>query len=460
MLKGLFWNIIYIILDILIYMLTGDALFNNWTEFELIALRASLVMLLSFYILYCADKKQIDLYISMFILMLFTAHFGHIWYMTIFTDQDRIYGFLNLLEHFSEQEIIQACHFSMITIILIISGILLTFSSNYHKQNNIKKVHIRSFNHDKIVGWAFIILFIPFQLVILHLRYQMFYTSGYLASVLSVTQIPGIISTLGGLSSTGMALLLFSYQNYVFKQSLLFIIFIGYFAFFMTIGWRNTAFTNSVILSIIFFSTVKLNKRQRNITLATLIALALIAISASRVIRSGLTLSLSWGTFIEIMPQLLMEFGSALYSVIMSIKTVGSLLPEWHGMGYLAHLLTILPNVFGIGDGLSYYIVEHFLPNTIGRGGSMIAELYCNFSYAGYLFAPIIGMLVGIVAWQFKKGIIESNPFIIAVCYPFMTTSLFWIRHSVSSIYRAFFWNLFALIFITFIIKVAKKCRS
>ena len=447
----------YIILNIIIYMITSHIMFDNWTTFDLITLRTSLAMLLSFYILYYANKKQIDLYISIFVLMLFTAHFGQIWYMSLFADQERIYGFLNLLEYFSVQEIIQACHFSMITIILIICGILLTFSSDRNEQHYVKIMHNGILNHYRIAGWAFIVLFIPFQLAIVRLRYQTFYNSGYLASVLSVTEVPGIIAALGGLSSTGMALLLFSYKDHILKQSLLFITFIGYFAFFLTIGWRNIAFTNAVILIILFFSTVKLDKHHKQIALITLIGIALIAISASRVIRDRAVLSLSVNTLINIIPQLLMEFGSALYSVIMSINSVGDLLPSWYGMGYIAHLLTILPNVFGIGDGLSYYLVEHFLPNTIGRGGSMIAELYCNFLYAGYLFAPLIGMLVGIIARQFKKGIIENKPFIIAVCYPFMTASLFWIRHSVSSIYRAFFWNLFALIFITSIITMAKQ---
>ena len=387
--------------------------------------------------------------------MLFVAHYGQIWYVAWFNETDYLLGFTNILNIFTPENIIRSCNFSTIAIIFMISGIIFIFNLNYRKTNTaeVDKFHC-SLTLYKHVAWAFIFLFFPFQIYILYLRYYTFNTAGYLASVLSVSKVPGILSAFGELSSTGMALLLVSYQNNIKKQSVCFLFLSIYFSVFMVIGWRNTAVTNLIILGIIFFSTVKLSTCHKKVLGFVLISLAVIAINVSRETRSGTSISI--GEIFRVIPLLLMDFGAALYSLIESLIHVGVTQPEWYGVGYVAHAITIFPNIFGIYDGLTYYIVEHFLPETIGKGGSIIAELYCNFLYSGCLFAPFIGILIGWVSCLFSREL-KGNPFIIAALYPFMVSSLFWIRNSISSVYRATFWNLIVLIFLTYLFTLPKK---
>ena len=422
-----------------------------------IALRSLCIMLVSFISLYFIGGNKIDLYIFAFIIMLFCGHFGQIWYLAYFTDSELIHGFVNVLPNFLQEDIIKACNFSMIIIVLIITGILF-IASLYNKNMTFKTITDTNIIKYKWVGLIFILLFFPFQLYILHLRVHEFYISGYSLSLAVMLQTPGVVSALGNLSMTGIALLLMVCQRSVIKQCIYFFIIVCYFGFFMTIGWRNTAFTNSIVLGIIFIFTVRLSSFKKILIVIFLLGITILALNISRVIRSGMSMTLSPNGIIKIIPLVLMEFGTALYPVVEAVRTVGSTREEWLGVGYIIHILTIFPNIFGILNGLTYYMVEHFLCIT-GKGGSIIAEIYCNFINVGYLFAPFLGITMGWLSYQFKKAILENNLFIIALLYPVMVSSLFWVRNSINPIYRAFFWNLIALLFIVCLVKSFGKYR-
>src|SRR5699024_2470546 len=99
-----------------------------------------------------------------------------------------------------------------------------------------------------------------------------------------------------------------------------------------------------------------------------------------------------------------------------------------------------LPNVGGIFTEINNaaFFYKGYAQNYMG--GSIIAEIYANFGYLFFIPAILIGIFVSKFSNAFETAVDKKRYLLITFMTLLFTGTMWWVRDTVSSIWRNFIW--------------------
>ena len=190
---------------------------------------------------------------------------------------------------------------------------------------------------------------------------------------------------------------------------------------------------------------VKNNKFLRIIAILVIFVFSIIMVNAVRVLRgSGFVdifsiLSTMNGS--NIIYDMCKELGFTQVDTVVAIENIKEI-PYLHGSSYINSICTILPNIGGLfSDTIRnfYFIYELQKYRFLNYGGSIVAEAFMNFSYAGCLLFFPIGIFIQKINSKIKNIDLldmEWQIFIIAICFRLIS----WTRGYFFAIVRIPIW--------------------
>lgn len=156
----------------------------------------------------------------------------------------------------------------------------------------------------------------------------------------------------------------------------------------------------------------------------------------------------------------LSEFGSTFSTLCFTIKSNPS--PTF-GLNYIFPIILILPNIAGFNSGVVDQMIFTKHINTFNQpiGGSYIAELFYSFHWFGWIFAIVLGILIGYISFKISQSQKDKNYFTYLLFSYSMPLLFFWIRGYFGAIYRELIWHgSFAICFIFVLHFLQKKYRK
>ena len=150
------------------------------------------------------------------------------------------------------------------------------------------------------------------------------------------------------------------------------------------------------------------------------------------------------------------EFGGTMISLIYIMRFVPVVSPHGCGVGYVAGLLNVFPNIGGfLSNFREEMVFVYALPPEVSfsLGGSYIGELYYNFGYFSIFFALILGIVIGIIFNLLQQMEEENKSLVFPVCICIFATLLWWIRDYFSGIIREIVWVSIFIIIVNLILK-------
>ena len=184
-------------------------------------------------------------------------------------------------------------------------------------------------------------------------------------------------------------------------------------------------------------------------------------VSTISIVRSspGIDLSTFFSSFLNLKNNVILmvleEFGCSIYSVILPMEQVPSIVGYGMGNSYIKSIPLFLVNLPGID--IQKYMADscyiNHLQGTLSMGGHIIGELYYNFgSFFSLFFALIIGIIIGRLSYifelLFKTKVNVTSLFYIMV----MHSLIVWIRDYFSCLIRPIIWGAIIIVIINLFI--------
>lgn len=156
----------------------------------------------------------------------------------------------------------------------------------------------------------------------------------------------------------------------------------------------------------------------------------------------------------------LSEFGSTFSTACF---TVASNPGPTFGLNYILPIILVLPNIGGFNANVVNQMIYTNHINTFNQpiGGSYIGELFYSFHWGGFLFAFILGLLLGFIYYGMVISR-KNKQYFLYLLFAYITPLLFfWIRGYFGAIYREYIWHCgFAILLIVFFKFLSQKYKK
>lgn len=384
----------------------------------------------------------------LFIFAIYIFNFGQllIWYIDSFNSNIEFIIFTRL----SSQDLVSASKFALIGFVLFHLGGLLyllfakkNFSVNIKLENNedlvLRKIY-------KLGVVLLIISFIPAFIYDFTLM-KASINGGYIFARANKIQY-GIWSDMYRLFKASLIILVIGLNKEKKKASLIVFVSIVYSTLRMILfGERGFEIIFIFVLLWLYHTLIKpFNTNKRSvIKLIILIIILTILMTFIVDIRTISKNNLDIVSYLKMaiennpIKRQLIEFGSTLISLGLTMHYIPSHTSYFYGSTYLYSFLTVLPNIGGFLNPILKNIkigtiLQRYYSGALG--GSYLAELYLNFSWFGLLGSALFGLYIAKIDYQIYLSIIKKR-YISIVNYSNLITILLWfVRSSFSEIPR------------------------
>lgn len=418
---------------------------------------------------YFFETKQNHKIYSMyfiFLILLLIFHFGQIFIFSVGlgnTIEESVIS-ANVIKDMPISTVISSIKFSTIAVFLLNEGAQYVFKRSNDSANVEKEYERYELKLSIITGIVLLVISLPFMIMYDSSYFAYSLSSGYLgSSQLSVNY--GLTDDLARLFKVSMIFLIIGNKN---KKKLAYSIIIGNIMYsilkIIIIGQRGYETIFILVIIWLYFLLFKQLNLGRFIGLAVLGILFLAILSVTVIFRDG-TESFGFANILSYLTNknpiisTINEYGSSLYTVQLFIDYVPDKMDYGLGSSYVLSLLSIFPNINGILNGplkLAYpnAILAKFVP---GIGGSIIGELYYNFSYLGAIIGGIIGCLIAKLSLSAENDIKKNKYFGLGISAVIFNNLLWIIRDSASVLPRNLLFAIGIPILIKFIFPKTKK---
>lgn len=440
-----FINTIFILI---IYYSSLNYTFENW-----VVSSAGLILLKLLVTLVYFRKNNINFFsfTNFFIVLLYLFHYGQMLVSGIFKRKD-FSTVTNWIFMTPQALVYNGIIFSLIITFFIEIGIILSVSKKQKVDR--KESKLVSNKVYKIVGWFFIIISFPIELSTTLQQIRVSLQSGYLASINEVG-VPGIVGLIGSLFYIGTIMLILVYLKEQRKviSSIIAIFLAVFLVLDMFSGGRHLSVMYLLLLVYIYnYKVRKIN--YKNIIFVIIMGILFLAfLNSVRDFRSLPNKNIS--DFLILLQYYLIEvnsfismieeLGGSILTVFLTIEQVPDHIPFALGRTYLQSLSTLLININGTLTDIFNYshfvrILQFFYSGNLSHvsslGGSIIAELYFNFSYFSILPAFLIGFTVNKISMNIEYHLINNDIYKFCFYIPIFIYGLIWVRDAFGTLVR------------------------
>lgn len=396
---------------------------------------------------------------GIFVVFLYVFHMGQFFLNVFF--ENYVYAKTNFLELIGIEEFYYSSVFSMVIITAIVIGIVLgnnlkatqkisSFLSKYKSHSFSQIVNKRKMI---VVGWFLILTTAPFHMRSAYGQILLTSAGNYFDAF--EYQMSGIMYTYTQFMLVGITLIMLGYADKKLKLVCVYLVTVAYFCWTMLSGGRGRAVIAIVFFTLLYLKLIKISLIKL-IPFAVAGYIGLIALSVISVARNegAITLNVllegfenSGSPFFRVLE----EFGGTQYTMALTMENIPKNFQYRFGSSYLLSLVSVLPNVGGIFTKLNNtaFFFDGYAQNYMG--GSIIAELYANFGYFFLIPAILIGIFISKLSNAFEKAIHKKTYILIPFMTLLFTGSMWWVRDTVSSIWRNFLW---AAIYLEILFKI------
>ncbi len=385
---------------------------------------------------------------GIFVIFLYVFHMGQ-FFLNVFCP-NYVYAKTNFLELVGAEKFFYSSVFSMAIITTIVIGIIWGngFKTNQVVHTFLSKYRRRSLSYefDKrkmiVVGWFLLFTTAPFHIRAAYGQILLTSSGNYFDAF--EYQISGTMYAYTQFMLVGITLLMLGYAEKKIKLACVYLITVAYFCWTMLSGGRGRA-----VIAIVFFTLLYLKLIKISLIKLVPFAIAgyvgLITLSIISVVRNegAITLNVLLKGFENSgspVLRALEEFGGTQYTMALTMENIPSNFQYRFGSSYLLSLASILPNVGGIFTEINNaaFFYNGYAQNYMG--GSIIAEIYANFGYLFFIPAILIGIFVSKFSNAFEKAVDKKRYLLIPFMTLLFTGTMWWVRDTVSSIWRNFIW--------------------
>lgn len=444
-------EIIISFLGLLTFPIKGE---QEWfIAFFIISL---LQLILHIFYLYNFEKKIISFPIF-FILLSYVFNFGHLPIKAFGKDFGK--NVLFPLWYIKFDIYKKAAFFTLLSQMMLVLGIIFIYrflekKGNITLFNKGKNISLKKI---KIIGLVCVCIGILPTLYIEVSKFLLFMQGGYLNTF--NLQVHDFVETVADFFNFGIFALVIGFSNEKRKANIIFFVTVVYKVVMMSCGGRGEAIVFLLGLFIVWEKyVVHLSKKQIIalcfIGYAGLVLLNFIA-SARNITSFNMkeifdifVYSLSNNQLIAT----LSEFGSTFATVCFTIKSNPS---QAYGLNYILPILLVIPNIGGFNSGVvdKMIFTKHIYTYKQPIGGSYIAELFYSYHWFGWLFAFVLGILIGFIAYQLVYQNKHKNYFLYLLFAYTMPLLFFWIRGYFGAVYRTYIWHCGFTLIIVFFMK-------
>ncbi len=397
---------------------------------------------------------------GLFILLSYIFHFGQV-FTNVFSPGYRSTSTNFLLINHDAN--LQALKFAF-NIITIISVFVLTSWNSKKPFLETKNYLSISLNELRILAWIVFFVTTPFEVLYFFKLISTARQGGAYGLIYHIS-ISGWQFQMGALSVLGFSLLICAYSEYKHISFTITAVACLFYCASMISGSRIYAV---VSICIILYCYINFVKKITPMRMVIYIAIGIVfATALHSIMRLRMQGAMTIGSIIghmktldnNIIVALLDEFGGTIYTVTVTIKEVPRYLSYNYGKSYVLSLATIGINIGGILDRVIKnveYTTSFITKYTFG--GSYIGELYYNFGYYAYIFAPLIGVFIGKISNAMNYYAEKRDYYRFSFFVMFMYGSLIWVRNYCNILARNIAWGAFLLVIIVHFIK--KKTRG
>lgn len=377
-----------------------------------------------------------------FVVLSFIFHFGQL-FVHVLTSNYQYISSNHLLIYPPSINII-ALMLSLNVIQIIVTTMLLC-GNNKTTYKYSEEYFLLTDRQVEIISWIILIITIPMKTNYTLVSIAQFRNIGYSSIIKGYS---GVFIQISNFVVLGFTLLLLSKRNNRTKQRFILIMEILYMIWTMLSGGRIYALLSITLLVYIFIKTGKKLNSKKYMSICVFTILLLQFISAITIARTqqnfgiGAIFAVSSNAQSSILLRLFDEFGSTIYTVIVSIAEIPSKLNYHYGGSYLKAWLLCGLNIGGILDGVKDAIEYPLLfSHRYSFGGSYIGELYYNFGYLCPIVAPLLGLLVVKISKKFDDALENYDMMKIAILIMPVYGLLGWVRGYFDGMTRSFVWG-------------------
>ncbi len=378
--------------------------------------------------------------VVIFVLLSFLFHFGQV-FTNIIAPNYKYIDSNFLLNNF--ENVKKSLLFSLNIIQIMMIGII---GVGVLQKNDITKTRVSRIYDMKTFGWIITIICTPLRIVYIVAQIGEVQENTYVSAVAS--GFSGVFIQLSLFCVIGFVILLLTYSDEPQKATIIFFIEMVLLMMMMLSGGRLFSISTILILAMCYFYAVKRPTLKQWVIffLTALILLKILTIITELRTTYNFTISKIFEALIhsdnEFLLRVFDEYGGTIYTVRNTFNEVPAYIDYHKGLSYLKSWLLVGLNFDGSLNEINQEVKYTMIFNRrYSYGGSYIGELYYNFGYFAYLFAPLIGVFAGKLSKGFEKNILNQNYYHLAF-YIMPVYALFgWVRGYFDSFTRSFVWG-------------------
>lgn len=440
---------LYIIVATITIMLVYNTVLNivfagNYHEW--MQLLAVVIVLLYIYDIFIMSIEKIKILslVFFFITLSYVFHFGQVFLNAFFTDYTYISS--NYLTIYTKELTKEALLFSLNIIQIVNSGVIIFNNNKSYEKRKLLHFNNISPRQMKFMGWIICLLTVPFKVIYTLTAITIVQNESYLES--AVAGYSGVFIQIGNFCIIGFVLLLLSYSNNIKRATIILCGELVFFLWTMMSGGRIYAVVGIIILCYCYFLIVKKVNFKNFIFLMLLGYLFLQVITIITELRMTTNFNVVTLMAELINPsnnfilRLLDEFGATQYTVIVTLAEVPDYLEYYLGQSYVKAWALAGVNIGGILAQIKEEIQYTYLfSRQYSFGGSYIGELYYNFGYYAYVFAPFVGMFVAKLSNSVEFYLKNRQYINFSLLIMPMWATLQWVRGYFDGFSRATIWG-------------------
>lgn len=433
----------------------GD--YNAWMQ-----LFAGIIILLYIYDIFVMSVQRIGI-LSLpffFITLSYVFHLGQVFLNAFFADYTYISS--NYLTIYTVELTKEALLFSLNVIQIVLIGIIMSSNNKNPKKKKMLCFNIISPRQMKFMGWVVCLITVPLKIAYTLTAISIVQNDSYLASI--VAGYSGVYIQFANFCVIGFVLLLLAYSDNVIKASLVLCAEMIFLLWTMMSGGRIYAVVSIIILCYCYFSNVKKINIKNVIVLLILCWFFLQGITVITQLR--MTNEFTLNTILEEMMnpsnnfilRLLDEFGGTQYTVIVTLAEVPDYIDYHMGQSYIKAWALAGVNIGGGLEQIQKDVQYTYLfSRRYSFGGTYIGELYYNFGYFAYVFAPFVGLIVAKLSNSIDYYLKNKEYVNFSLLVMPMWATLQWVRGYFDGFSRATIWG---AAFIILIYSIARRIKT
>lgn len=449
--------IIFFILQNLFLCIILNQKFEIWIKFLSVF---SVFLFLIDTIFFIILGKKIFSVGYIFVALSFLFHMGQVILHAFFKDYNYISA--DFIKIYPEQLTKSALLFSLNIIQIVTFFILLSTYSKIKRERMNSKFNKISNTQLKLVGWIMCIITVPMKFKYIKAAIDIVQDETYVSS--TVEGFSGVYIQISNFCIIAFVILLFAYSYNKVMQKIILFSSCLFFVWSMLSGGRIYGVISILILLLCY---IRINDIKINFISITVMCFFMVVflqlITTISFIRTTHEFNIpnliqyAFNPSNNFLLKMLDEFGGTVGTVIFTFDEVPRYLDFHNGQSYIKAWMLVGFNINGILNQISKEISYTLLfSNRFHLGGSYIGELYYNFGFFSYAFAPLVGLFIGKIS-EMSDYCLENKLVIeFAVLVMPVYGAISWVRGYFDSFTRSFVWGTVFILFFYFVCRRIK----